>query len=123
MRATNAPSRTQNNTHENLYEEEDEMRATQDNTKEEIQEEQDEMRTTNAPCCGSDTKDKQTKKGKWKSEKHGALCEAEHKKTKKKNRHKSMTNWKKSEKHRRTKVKQQPAALGQATKTPPQPVE
>ena len=42
---------------------------------------------TIAPCgrvCGSRTQDKTKEKGKRKSEKHDALCEAEHRKTKKK---------------------------------------
>ena len=108
--------------------------------KENTHEEEDDMRATNAPCgrvCGSRTQDKTNEKGKRKSERHEALCEAEHRKTKKKNRLKSTTNRsvnatgrptpcgqtrEKSEKHRRTKVKKQ-SALGQATKTPFQPVE
>ena len=97
------------------------MRATQDIIQEEIHEEEDEMRTTTAVpsgCVrGSHTKGKPNEKGKRKSEKHDALCEAEHRKTKKKNRLKSTTNKnvnaigrptscgqtpEKSEKHRRT---------------------
>jgi hypothetical protein len=71
------------------------MRATQDNTQEEIHGNEDEMQTIKAACGrvrGSHTKDKTNEKGKRKSEKLEALCEAEHQKTKKKNRLKSTTN-------------------------------
>jgi hypothetical protein len=84
------------------------------------------------------TKDKTNEKGKRKSEKHEALCEAEHRKTKKKKQTQRHDQQKrenatgrptpcgqtqgKNEECRQTKVKQQPA-LGQATKTPLQPVE
>ena len=74
-------------TKENIHKKEDEMWVTQDNIKEEIHEEHDEIQTTNAPCrqvCGSDTKDKTNEKGKRKSDKREALCQAEHRKTKQK---------------------------------------
>ena len=82
MRATNAPSRAQDNTRGAHMKKR--LRCdgrvcgsrTQDNTKEEIYEEQDEMRTGH--------KGQNKRKRKTKSEKQETLCEAEHRKTKKK---------------------------------------
>ena len=81
MRATNVPSRTQDNTEHTQTRGRDACHGrvcgsrTQDNTREETHEEQDKMRTT---------KDKTNEKGKRKSEKCEALCEAENRKTKRK---------------------------------------
>ena len=61
------------------------MRATQHDAQEKIHEEEDEMRTANA-------KDNTNEKGKRKLDKHEALCEPEHRKRKKKNRHNNVTN-------------------------------
>ena len=94
MQATNATSRTQDNTQENMHEEGGGMRATNvhrtTSRRKYTKQEEDEMRTTKEPCGqvrGSHTAHKgggEDEKGKRKSEKHGALCEAEHRKTKKK---------------------------------------
>jgi hypothetical protein len=102
------------------------MRATQDNIQEEIHEEEDEMRTTNAVPSGrvrdSHTKGKPNEKGKRKSEKHEALCEAEHRKTKK-NKQTKKHDQQKRKRHRETDTLRADAgkkvrpALGQATKT------
>jgi hypothetical protein len=85
------------------------------------------------------TQDKTNGKGKRKSERHEALSVRQStEKQKRKNRLKGTANRsvnaigrptpcrqtpEKSEKHRRTKVKKKKTALGQATKTPFQPVE
>jgi hypothetical protein len=99
-------------------------------------EEGDEMRATNAPC-GSRTQDKTNGKGNENHRNTKPCVRQSIEKQKRKDRLKSTTNKRvnatggptpcgqtpeTSEKHRRTKVKQQPA-LGQATKTPLQPVE
>jgi hypothetical protein len=72
--------------------------------KENTHEEEDDMRATNPPCgrvCGSRTQDKTNEKGKRKSERHEALCEAEHRKTKKK-KQTQKHNPQKRKRHRET---------------------
>ena len=107
----------QDNAQENIHEEKEERRATnapcgrvcgsrtQDNTQQvEKHEEKDKTRNTNAPYgrgCGSHTKDKTNEKGKRKSEKHEALCEAEHRKTKK-NKQTKQQDQQKRKRHRET---------------------